>query len=307
MSSEIPLSMVKINQAMVATEEDNLSVAADPLVLFNVPKYRTNRFTKSWEHDIRYVLGQADYYDVVRMRRQNNFTIAYDLAETTFIQYGIAPPAGTGTIAKTLTFILPMEINGIQKYRVFDGCITNTVNLEFRDFYNVEHSWTARNITKPLSEDELKLHLGLTTTADLNFPAEGNDPFWSNLEPIETTQKPLSINGTDYRTTGITISVERNPPPAHATSNDNYWHIESGYRGISGTVELYHIDDAIEDLLDDWTTINMVYTMNDSPSVSCTLTGVKFHTINEDLAAGESRYVMQSIPFTAKTIDMTAV
>lgn len=304
--SEIPLSMVKINDNMVYTEEDNLSVAHTPISLTNVPTYRTNRFTKSWEHDIRYVLGQADYYDVVKMRKQASFTIAYDLAETTFIQYGIAPPAGTGTIAKTLTFILPMEINGVQKYRVFDGCITNTVNLEFRDFYNIEHSFTARQISKPLSIDELKLKLGLTTTASLSFPSANTDPFWSNLEPNPTTQKPLSINGTDYRTTGITISVERNPMPAHATANDNYWYIESGYRGISGTVELYHIDDSAEDILDNWTTINIVYTVNDSPSVTCTLTGVKFHTLNEDLAS-ESRYAMQSLPFTAKSISMTAV
>ncbi len=302
--SEIPLSMVKINQNMVYTEEDNLSVAATPLSLSNVPLYTTNRFTKSWEHDIRYVLGQADYFDVVRMRRQNNFTISYDLAETAFIQYGIAPPAGTGTIAKTMTFVLPMVFNGIQKYRVFDGCITNSVNIELRDYYSIEHAWTARNISKPLNEDELKLQLGLTTSDEITFPAAPTDPFWSNLEPNPTTNKPLSINGADYHTTGVTVAVERNPPPAHAQANDNYWYIESGYRGISGTLELYHIDDYIEDLMDNWTTVNLVYTLNDSPSRTCTLTGVKLHTINEDLTAGESRYVMQNVPFTAQTIEI---
>lgn len=305
--SEIPLNMTKINQIMSFTPESDLSTAALPLTLSAVPHINTNRFTKSWEHDIRYVLGQADYYDVVRMRRQNSFTIAYSLAETTFLQYGIAPPAGAGTIAETLTFILPMEINGIQKYRVFDGCITNTVNLEFRDYYDIEHSWTARNITKPLTLDQLKLHLGLTTTDSITFPNAPTDPFWSNLEPNPTTQKPLTINGTDYRTTGLTVSVERNPPPAHATANDNYWYIESGYRAISGTVELFNIGDAIETLLDEWTTINMVYAMEDTNPVNMTLTGVKFHTLNEDLAAGESRYVMQNIPFTAKTIAITEV
>lgn len=299
--------MVKINDNMVYTEEDNLSVAATPITLTNVPMVQTNRFTKAWEHDIRYVLGQADYFDVVRMRRQNTFTLAYDLAESTFIQYGIAPPAAGGTIAKTMTFILPMVINGIQKYRVFDGCITNTVNMEFRDYYSIEHSFIARQISKPLTLDQLKLQLGLTTTHTLTFPADPTAPFWSNLEPNPTTQKALTINGTDYRTTGITVSVERNSTPAHATANDNFWHIESGYRGVSGTIELYNIGDAIETLLDNWTTVNMVYHVNDSPTVDLTMTGVKFHTLNEDLAAGESRYAMQSFPFTAKTIAMTAV
>lgn len=305
--SEIPLSMTKINQAMSFTEEGNLSVAALPLSLTAVPQVQTNRYTKAWEHDIRYVLGQADYFDVIKLRRQNQFTISYDLAETTFIQYGIAPPAGTGTIAKTLTFILPMEINGVQKYRVFDGCMTNTVNMEFRDTYRIEHAWTARNISKPLTSDQLKLQLGLTTTDSITFPSAPTDPFWSNLEPMETTTKPLSINGTDYRTTGITIAVERNPIPANATANENYWFIEAGYRGISGTIELYEIDDAAEILHDDWTTTTLVYTMNDSPSVSCTLTGVKLHTMNSDLSAGENRFVMDSIPFTAKSISVTAV
>lgn len=306
--SEIPLSMVKINDNMVYTEETNLSVAETPISLSNVPVVQTNRFTKAWEHDIRYVLGQADYFDVVRMRRQNSFTLAYSLAETGFIQYGIAPPAAAKTIAKTLTFILPMVINGVQKYRVFDGCITNTVSMEFRDYYNIEHSFIARQISKPLTLDELKLKLGLTTTDALTFPADPTDPFWSNLEPNPATQKPLTINGNDYRTTGMTVQVERNPPPAHATANDNFWHIESGYRGISGTIELYNITDAIETLLDEWTTINMVYQMNDDVNgspVNLTLTGVKFHTLNEDLAAGESRYAMQSFPFTAKTISIT--
>lgn len=305
--SEIPLSMVKINNNMVYTEENNLSVAVTPVVLTNVPLVQTNRFTKAWEHDIRYVLGQADYFDVVRMRKQNTFTLAYSLAESTFVQYGIAPPAAGGTIAKTLTFILPMMINGVQKYRVFDGCITNSVNFEFRDYYNVEHTFTARNISKPLTLDELKLKLGITTTTVLNFPAAPTAPFWSNLEPNPATQKPLTINGVDYRTTGISVAVERNPPPAHATANDSYWHIEAGYRGVSGSIELYNIGDAVETLLDNWTTINMVYKLNDSPTVDMTLTGVKFHTLNEDLAAGESRYAMQTFPFTAKTIAMTVV
>ncbi|MDR4491389.1 MAG: phage tail tube protein [Candidatus Nitrosocosmicus sp.] len=294
--------MTSITGNMVFTEESTLSVPELPLTLSNVPRYTTNRLTKSWEHDIRYVLGQSDYFDIVRMRKQNTFTLSYDLAETSFIQYAIAPPAGTGTIAKSRTFILPITVNGVQKYRVFDGVKTNTCNLEFRDYYSIEESLIARNISKPLTEDELKLQLGLTTTADITFPSPPSDLFWSNLEPEETTQKPLSINGTDYRTTGMTIQVERNTTPAHATANSSFWHLEAMYRGISGTLEMYYIDDTLEDLMENWTTVNIVYTLNDSPSRTCTLTGCKLHNIGTDLSAGDNRYQMQNINFSASSI-----
>lgn len=303
MSIETPLSMVGINANMVFLEEETLSQAPASVTLSNVPLYNTNRVAKSWEHDIRYILGSADYFDVVKLRKQNTFTINYDLAETNFIQYGIAPPAGTGTIAKTLTFILPMTFNGVQKYRVFDGCLTNTCNLEFRDYYTIEQGFIARNISKPMTEDDLKLHLGLTTTADLNFPAAPTDKFWSNLEPNPTTSTPLSIDGTPVRTTGMSINVERNAMPATSTAEESYFHIEAGYRGISGTVDFYHLNDDVETLVDDWQDSTITYTLNDSPSRTCTLTGVKFTAVNFDLA-NESRYVMLSVPFQCSTISV---
>ena len=59
------------------------------------------------------MLGKTDRHTVLKLKKENNFNISYDIYDTTFLQYGTELPGGTGTIEKTLCFILPIELNGI--------------------------------------------------------------------------------------------------------------------------------------------------------------------------------------------------
>jgi hypothetical protein len=293
---------------MVYFEET--SPGANPVgapTLLAVPIISDFNKTESWRNDVRFVLGKIDRHTVLKLKKENNFNISYDIYDTTFLQYGTELPGGAGTIEKTLCFILPIELNGATYYKRFKGCITDTVNIAVEETYAVDHSWIAKSVSPYLTLNELKLDLGLSTTTTLTFPPFPTDIPWTNLKPSGTTDKPLSVNLVDTYCQALNISIERGPTPAEAVANETFFYIKAGYRKVTGSMTLYLTGKELDTLFRDFTSFLLTFKLSDSPACDITMTNTIITSESDGVSPGENSYIMLECNIDSATFSITAV
>lgn len=311
--SVTPTANVDINDVISIFEEPTVggNTAGAP-TLTAMPLVDNFNETKAWQNDPVSVFGKSDIHDIVKSKRQNTVDLTYRLYETQFLRRGTELPNGTGTIDKTISIIQPLKLNGAQYYKRYKGVITDTVNITIGNFYVVNHTFVAQRISNYMTLNELKLDLGLATNDPLTFPPFPTNTYWSSNDPNPTTKQPLVIDGNNYYLISGSISIERNPIPADATANPEFFYIKAGYRVITGNVQLYLTGKQLETLLDNFTKFTMTYKLNDGvdePGSNCDIqmTGVVFTTKDEPKAAGDNSYIVQNLQFTATTFTVTDV
>lgn len=291
--SIIPTHQVDVVDNMVWFEETATGVNPTGAPTLNpVPLVSSMNKTESWRNDVRFVLGKIDRHAVLKSKKENNFSVTYDMYDTGFLRYGTELPGGTGTIEKTVCFILPIKLNGQTYYKRFKGCITDTVNLSIEEYYTVDHSWIAQDVSEYLTLDELKLDLGLSTTTVLDFPDFPEDIAWTNLQPSDVTNKPLVVNGTATFCVSLNLSIERGPTPAEATANQTFFFIKSGYRKVTGSMTLYLTGKEIDTLFRGFTEFILAYKLSGTPACDISVTNTVITSISDGLSAGENSYVM---------------
>lgn len=308
MSVIIPTHMVDIVDNMVYFEET--TPGANPTgapTLEPVPIVSDFNKTESWRNDVRFVLGKIDRHAVLKLKKENNFNISYDIYDTTFLRYGTELPGGSGTIEKTLCFILPVELNGQTYYKRFRGCITDTVSISVEETYGVEHSWIAKSVSEYMTLDELKLDLGLSTTATLTFPAFPTDIPWTNLKPAGTTDKPLTVNGVETFCQALNLSLERGPTPAEAVANETFFYIKSGYRKVTGSMTLYLTGKEIDTLFRGFTSFLLTFKLSDSPACDMTMTNTVITSQSDSVSPGENAYIMLELNIDSASFTITAI
>jgi hypothetical protein len=308
MSVIIPTHMADIVDNMAYFEET--SPGANPVgapTLIAVPLVNTINKTESWRNDVRFVLGKVDRHTVLKLKKENNFNLSYDIYDTAFLQYGTELAGGTGTIEKTLCFILPVDLNGQTYYKRFRGCITDTVNISIEDTYSVDHSWIAKTVSEYMTLDELKLDLGLSTTATLTWPTTPTDIPWTNLKPSGTTDKPLTINGVETYCMSLNISIERGPTPAEAVANETFFYIKAGYRKVTGSMTLYLTGKEIDTLFRAFTSFLLTYKLSDSPACDISMTNTLITSESDGITAGENSYIMMECNIDSSSFTITAV
>lgn len=308
MSVIIPTHMADIVDNMAYFEET--SPGANPTgapTLIAVPLVNTLNKTESWRNDVRFVLGKVDRHTVLKLKKENNFSLSYDIYDTAFLRYGTELANGSGTIEKTLCFILPVDLNGTTYYKRFRGCITDTVNISIEDTYSVDHSWIAKSVSQYMTLDELKLDLGLSTTATLTWPTTPTDIPWTNLKPAGTTDKPLTINGTATYCMSLSISIERGPTPAEAVANETFFYIKAGYRKVTGSMTLYLTGKEIDTLFRAFTSFLLTYKLSDSPACDISMTNTLITSESDGITAGENSYIMLECNIDSASFTVTAV
>lgn len=306
--SIIPTHQVDVTDDLVYFEEPSpgANTVGAPTLL-PVPLINSMNKTESWRNDVRFILGKVDRHAVLKSKKQNTFSIVYDLYNTTMLRYGTELAGGTGTIEKTLTFILPLKLNGTTVYKRFKGCMTDTVGITVEDYYTIDHSWIAQTVTDYMTLDELKLDLGLSTTATLTWPPMPTNIQWTNLEPADTTSKPLTVNGVTYFLISLKLSIERGPTPADATANENFFYIKPGYRKITGSMTLYLTGKQIDTLFRNFTSFLLTYKLNDSPNCDISVANTVITSISDGLAGGENSYVTLDCAIDGGTFTVTSV
>jgi hypothetical protein len=308
MSVIIPTHMVDIVDNMVYFEET--TPGANPVgspSLQPVPIVSDFNKTESWRNDVRFVLGKIDRHTVLKLKKENNFNISYDIYDTTFLQYGTELPGGTGTIDKTLCFILPIKLNGQTYYKRFKGCITDTVNISVEETYKVDHSWIAKFVSPYLTIDELKLDLGLSTTTVLTFPPFPTDIPWTNLQPAGTTDKPLTVNGTATYCQALSLSIERGPTPAEAVANETFFYIKAGYRKVTGSMTLYLTGKELDTLFRAFTSFLLSFKLSDTPACDMTMTNTIITSESDGVSPGSNEYIMLECNIDSASFAITAV
>jgi len=308
MSVIIPTHMADIVNTMAYFEET--SPGANPTgapTLISVPLVNTINKTESWRNDVRFVLGKVDRHTVLKLKKENNFSLSYDIYDTAFLRYGTELAGGTGTIAKTLCFILPVDLNGQTYYKRFRGCITDTVNISIEDTYSVDHSWIAKSVSPYMTLSELKLDLGLSTTATLTWPTTPTAIPWTNLKPSGTTDKPLTINGTATYCMSLSVSIERGPTPAEAVANETFFYIKAGYRKVTGSMTLYLTGKEIDTLFAAFTSFLLTYKLSDSPACDISMTNTLITSESDGITAGENSYIMLECNIDSASFTVTAV
>ena len=308
MSVIIPTHMADIVDNMAYFEET--SPGANPVgapTLIAVPLVNTINKTESWRNDVRFVLGKVDRHTVLKLKKENNFNLSYDIYDTDFLRYGTELAGGAGTIEKTLCFILPVDLNGQTYYKRFRGCITDTVNISIEDTYSVDHSWIAKTVSEYMTLDELKLDLGLSTTATLTWPTTPTDIPWTNLKPSATTDKPLTINGVATYCMSLNVSIERGPTPAEAVANETFFYIKAGYRKVTGSMTLYLTGKEIDTLFRAFTSFLLTYKLSDSPACDISMASTLITSESDGITAGENSYIMLECNIDSASFTVTAL
>jgi hypothetical protein len=308
MSVIIPTHMADIVDNMAYFEET--SPGANPVgapTLIAVPLVNTINKTESWRNDVRFVLGKVDRHTVLKLKKENNFNLSYDIYDTDFLRYGTELAGGAGTIEKTLCFVLPVDLNGQTYYKRFRGCITDTVNISIEDTYSVDHSWIAKSVSPYLTLDELKLDLGLSTTTTLTWPTTPTDTPWTNLKPSATTDKPLTINGVATYCMSLNVSIERGPTPAEAVANETFFYIKAGYRKVTGSMTLYLTGKEIDTLFRAFTSFLLTYKLSDSPACDISMASTLITSESDGITAGENSYIMLECNIDSASFTVTSV
>lgn len=144
-------------------------------------------------------LGSRDINSTIKTGEEHSFQIVYNPVDTTLMKYGVELPSGTGTIAKSLTFVTSPKMDDVENFIVCTGSITNEITIEISNDspVNITQNFRCKNISTPA-----------TTPGFTGTPTYATNPTalpWTNQTP---GSGPFTFNGTvvDVSTFSTTIT-----------------------------------------------------------------------------------------------------
>ena len=261
------------------------------------------------------VVGSRHKYSERKLMQEGTVQMSYQLLDTVVPKYGIDNPAGTGTIAKPLSFLESALINGTQAYRFYRDCVTETISFALeRDFMLTQNFYTS-NITDWMDITALRTALGLTGTDDPQFAGALSGEPWNHLDHEVTppnTGSPLTITAGSSDTflyNSLNIEVNNNLRKLNPGGYDQTKYISAGNLVITGTFNTWLAEGTVmESHVRDFDncTIALKIKENTSNDVILTLGGVKFNSFSDTVDSTANEYSVIDYPFEASTISLTA-
>lgn len=178
-------------------------------------------------HEVGYMdvrqIGFRDLYSQIQTGVDYSFDITYNPIDNKMLNYGIALPAGTGTVEKSITLLISQLINGTEYYLIYRGCRCDSTDLEITSDSAVEVSqtWFAKELTINTTG------IAGTPTYVTKNDVTGVAVPWTNLDGTTTTASPLTWNfggspavNTDVNSFSLSVSnnLERIKPNGQLTN-----------------------------------------------------------------------------------------
>lgn len=204
--SYIPAANIDVTRNVLFAEEASYGVTPLNVTWSNCGIANTMTWKKSPQHQSVDILGSIDSYGEYKFGNDYTVELKYYIFDTNLLKYGTELPSGTGTIAKSLSLLVSKKINGIESFRIFKGCITESCTYDFSKIPLVTQTFRASNISDWMTAAEVAAVIGSTPT----YPAPLSTDPWTSLDTGDLCGAgPLLINSIPYDIAKFTFTVAR--------------------------------------------------------------------------------------------------
>jgi hypothetical protein len=239
-------------------------------------------WSKNRDLEELFMVSLLDRYGEYAFGTEYEFTLTYAMVDTKMFRYGAALPAGTGTIAKGVSFLQSKLIDGVEKFRLFKGNITSELTCTYERILLVEQTFVPRSITHWLTQAEQATEIG--ATANINPVALTEDPY---LVTSSGTLDPLTINALPIDIGEFELNIEWETLIWQPQNHIEPKFVGANRRTVSGSLNSTIKDNVIEDLTVNRNAVPMVLQISNAPGddVDWTFGGVRFANFEvEDVA-----------------------
>jgi hypothetical protein len=277
-----PTQSSKNTRPLLRAEEVNYGIPTPNTTYQHVGIATEFSWSKNRDLEELFMVSLLDRYGEYAFGTEYEFTLNYAMVDTKVFRYGSMLPAGTGTIAKGLTFLQSKLIDGVEKFRIFKGNITSELTCTYERILIVEQTFVPRSITHWLTQAERDVEIG--ATANINPAALTEDPYLvtssGNLDPLTINALPIDIGEFELNIEWETLIWQ---PQNHIEPK----FVGANRRTVSGSLNSTIKDNVIEDLTVSRTAVPMVLEISNAPgdNVDWTFGGVRFANYEvEDVA-----------------------
>jgi hypothetical protein len=239
-------------------------------------------WSKNRDLEELFMVSLLDRYGEYAFGTEYEFTLNYAMVDTKMFRYGSVLPAGSGTIAKGVTFLQSKLIDGVEKFRIFKGNITSELSVTYERILIVEQTFAPRSITHWLTQAERDTEIG--ATANTSPAALTEDPY---LVTSSGTLDPLTINALPIDIGEFELNIEWETLIWQPQNHIEPKFVGANRRTVSGSLNSTIKDNVIEDLTINRNAVPMVLQISNAPGddVDWTFGGVRFANYEvEDVA-----------------------
>jgi hypothetical protein len=194
----MPTSIHQFTRQWVAIEETTKGVTPTTGSWFNTGFTKLTPGIALSHQLIRMPGSRKVYADIVGMET-DTFNVTYFPFDTKMIQRGILY-GGTGTNEKSLSILQSQKVSGVQKYKLYQGCMTVAHTLNITDIYSCTQSFRALNITGWKTQAEIDALIGATPT----YPSALTARPFSNTDSLTG---PFTLDGEIVKTKEATLNT----------------------------------------------------------------------------------------------------
>jgi len=252
------------------------------------------------DHEEIRIQGSRHLYADILMGVEGVITIDYRLLGTQLLRYGIADPNGPGTIEESLAFLFARKIDGVEMFCLAQGCITEQATTTYDRVPMISQQFYCTSISKWLTEAELKLAIGISGTAAINYATSISDEPWTHLTGSDGNSTSVTVDGAPADITRMTVTVNNNLLKQKPLGYKKVKYVEAGNKVITIAIEPYLYDNQFFDLVNDFTLFDVVGRLKaTTPTVDLTITGIKLNSYGDTSDATGGDFITTPVNGTA--------
>lgn len=255
----------------------------------------------SKDHEEIGMLGKEDIYDDQNLFSNLSFTLSWLMFDTRFLRYCTEVRGAGGTIGKCFSLMQTMTIGGVQKTRLFKGCLCERVTIDIGKVIRATATFRCLNHTNWLTDAALATAIGASfvpaaaiTTKPWNHKSGGT------ATPFQYGASPRDIKA-------MSIDINRNPAIKDPLGADLPKSLRAGGRRVGANVTVWLEDDVPQDDVINMTAKNLVFTVNSSPACSATLTNFRANDYSQDNDVNTFDPLTEPLTGTAENFSITLV
>lgn len=258
------------------------------------------------DHESIRVQGSRLQYADIMMGIEGTLSVDYSPINTTLIKYGTDDPNGAGTIAESLCFLQARKLDDVENFRLFTGGLTESITIALERVTRITQNFYVIDTSDWMTLAGLKTALGVTGTDTPQFATPVTAEPWTHLTGSAGNATSIEINGQPVDVARASISVNNNIMKQKPLGHFRTKFARAGNKDITLTVEPFLYDNTLIDLVQGFTSVQVVATLNDATNKTVTLEGVKFNSHSDSVDAGANDFNTMPLNATANQIVVTA-
>jgi tail tube protein len=225
--------------------------------------------------------GLRKVSDFLNTGQMTSFEIEYQPIDTVLMAYGINDPVGTGTIAKSLSFLWSKLIDGVEHYYIIKGAKTDQISIEVtKEAVNVTQSFLAKEAITPIS----------TANAGLTTPTFAAVPTGKPWVGRDGGANAFVYDGTAWDTPRLSCEVAWNLDPGQPIGNDLIKFLDPTNKDSNVDFDVWQKDTTFIADLKSENRVDIAYTLNSASNAVITITnfGNESYNLDEDADSNET-------------------